>query len=62
LAADSGLCSVIFAGVAIERAIPPDNVLEAWAGVLSGERVDVLASVVPMSAANYEKGLANDLS
>ena len=39
----------------IKRAIPPDDVLNAWAGVLSGERVDVLGGVVPMSAADYEK-------
>jgi WD40 repeat protein len=39
----------------IKRDIPPDDVLEAWAGILSGERVDVLGSVVPMSAADYEK-------
>jgi WD40 repeat protein len=39
----------------IERDIPPDDVLEAWAGILSGERVDVLGGIVPMSAADYEQ-------
>jgi hypothetical protein len=42
----------------IIRGIPPDDVLEAWAGILSGERVDVLGGIVPMTASDYEQAWA----